>query len=305
MILVVGATGSLGGRITRDLLAKDKQVRILVRLDSPSEELAKMGRATSAQSLIDAGAQPVCGDLKDAASLGAAVNGVDTVISTASATKREAPDTIETVDLQGTLNLIHAAQTAGVRHFIYTSAHGSRPEHPAPLFQSKGKCEAALEASGMDWTVLQPDAFMEGWIDGVVGIPLKAQQPITLVGEANHKHSFVSEADVAAFAVACVDNPAAIKQRIPIGGPASYTWGEILTAVEACLGVKLPVNFVPLGGEIPLLSPGAGYLLNAMETYESFIDMGETAPKYGVDPTPLSVYVQRAFGAHDRAQEAD
>lgn len=305
MILVVGATGSLGGRITRDLLAQDKEVRILVRLDSASEELAKMGRATSAQSLIDAGAEPVYGDLKDAASLGAAVNGVDTVISTASASQREAPDTIEAVDLGGTLNLISAAKTAGVRHFIYTSAHGSAPEHPAPLFRSKARCEAVLEVSGMDWTVLQPGPLMEVWIGAVVGIPLQAQQPITLVGEANHKHSFVSQADVAAFAVACVENSAAIKQRIPIGGPASYTWGEILAAVEAALGVKLPVNFVSLGGEIPLLPPEAGGMLNAMETYESSIDMRETGPKYGVEPTPLSVYVQRAFGAQDRAEGAD
>jgi hypothetical protein len=73
--------------------------------------------------------------------------------------------------------------------------------------------------------------------------------------------------------------------------------------VEAALGVKLPVNFVPLGGDIPLLPPEAGDLLNAMETYESFIDMGETGPKYGLDPTPLSVYTQRAFGAQDGPAE--
>ena len=40
MILVVGATGSLGGRITRGLLAQGKQVRILDRQDPISAELA-------------------------------------------------------------------------------------------------------------------------------------------------------------------------------------------------------------------------------------------------------------------------
>ena len=88
MILVVGATGSLGGRITRGLLAQGKPVRILARHNSPSEELAKQGRANSAASLIEAGAQAVYGDLKDRASLDAAVAGVDTVITTATATQR-------------------------------------------------------------------------------------------------------------------------------------------------------------------------------------------------------------------------
>ncbi|HMQ29738.1 MAG TPA: NmrA family NAD(P)-binding protein [Chloroflexaceae bacterium] len=40
MILIAGATGTLGGRIARDLLAKGKEVRILVRKPSASAELA-------------------------------------------------------------------------------------------------------------------------------------------------------------------------------------------------------------------------------------------------------------------------
>ena len=83
MILVAGATGRLGGMIALQLLAKGKDVRVLVRHNSPSEALAAMGMATRAQTLIDAGAQPVYGDLKDRASLDAAVAGVDTVVTTA------------------------------------------------------------------------------------------------------------------------------------------------------------------------------------------------------------------------------
>ena len=72
MILVVGATGLLGGMITRQLLTQGKEVRILARENSPSEELAKQGLATPAQSLIDLGASPISGDLKEPASLAAA-----------------------------------------------------------------------------------------------------------------------------------------------------------------------------------------------------------------------------------------
>ena len=54
MILIVGATGILGGMITRRLLDEGKDVRILLRRNSPSEQLALQGMATSAQSLIEA-----------------------------------------------------------------------------------------------------------------------------------------------------------------------------------------------------------------------------------------------------------
>ena len=294
MILVVGATGTLGGRIARDLLVKGKDVRILVRDPSPSTEMAAVGMATSAESLIDTGAQPVKGDLTDRVSLDAACAGVDTVITTATTTKRE--QNLEGRDLNGTLNLIAAATQAGVRHFIYTSAYGSAIDHPAPLFQIKATCEKALEESGMSWTILLPNFFPEVWVGMVVGIPLQAGRPVTLVGQGNHRHSFISEADVAAFAVASVDNPLAHNARLEIGGP-SYSWTEVVTLIGDAMGQALPVDYVPPGSEVPLVPPMVGDMLAAYETYETFIDMGDLPARFGVELTPLPVVLQGMFGA--------
>ena len=293
MILVVGATGSLGGRITRGLLAQGKAVRILARNNPISAELAKQGRANTVQSLVDAGAQAVYGDLKDRASLDAAVAGIDTVITTATTTQRGGDDTLQAVDLQGMLDLIDAAKRAGVKRFIYTSAIGSVQGHPVPLFNIKGTCEAALERSGMEYTILQPAVFMDIWIGMVVGMPLMAQQPITLIGQGDHRHNFISEADVAAFAIATVGNPRAANQRILLGGPASYTWTEVVNAVSAAKGAQLPINYLPLGSEVPLLPPETGTLLNAMEAFETFVDMRETAPAYGIKLTTLDEFIPR------------
>jgi uncharacterized protein YbjT (DUF2867 family) len=295
MILVVGATGSLGGRITRGLLAQGRSVRILDRQNPISAELAKQGRANTAESLIEAGAEAVYADLKDRASLDTAVAGIDTVITTATATQRGGDDTVPAVDLQGTLNLIEAAKAAGVKHFIYTSIYGAAPGHPAPLFSIKGTCEAALEESGMAYTILWPDIFMEIWIGMIVGVPLMANQPITLIGRGDHHHNFVSEADVAAFAIAAVDNPRATNQRIGVGGPASYTWTGIVDAVGRSMGTQLPVQYLPAGSALPLLPPVVSELMNGMETFETFIDMTEAAPAYGVTLTTLDEYIQRTF----------
>jgi uncharacterized protein YbjT (DUF2867 family) len=295
MILVVGATGSLGGRITRGLLAQGKQVRILDRQDPISAELAAQGRANTAESLVEAGAEAVYADLKDRASLDTAVANVDTVITTATATQRGGDDTVPAVDLQGTLNLIEAAKAAGVKHFIYTSAYGAAPDHPSPLHSIKGTCEAALEKSGMEYTILGPDIFMEIWVGTIVGVPLMANQPISLIGQGDRHHNFVSEADVAAFAIAAVDNPRAANQRINTGGPASYTWTQIVEAVGRGLGTELPVQYLPPGSELPLLPPTIGELMSGMETQEVFIDMTETAPAYGVALTTLDEFIQRTF----------
>jgi uncharacterized protein YbjT (DUF2867 family) len=75
MILVVGATGQVGGAIAQKLLADGRSVRVLVRPNSPSEQLAAHGLATPSAALTGAGAEPVWGDLRNRASLDAAVRG--------------------------------------------------------------------------------------------------------------------------------------------------------------------------------------------------------------------------------------
>lgn len=295
MYLVVGATGSLGGRIARGLLAQGKAVRLLDRRNPISLELAQQGRANSAASLIAAGAQAVPGDLKDPASLEAALKGVDTAITTATAIQRGGDDTVPAVDLQGTLALIEAAKAAGVRRFIYTSISSAAPGHPSPLYHIKGVCETALQESGLEFTILAPSVFMEIWIGMIVGVPLMAQQPISLIGRGDHRQNFVSEADVAAFALAAADNPRAANQRISIGGPASYTWTEVVNAAGHAMGRQLPVQCLPLGSELPLLPPTVSELLNGMETFETFVDMTETAPAYGVRLTTLDEFIGRTF----------
>lgn len=77
--------------------------------------------------------------MTDRPSLDAACAGVDTVITTATATKRDFD--LERVDLNGTLNLTAAAAQARVRHFIYTSAYGCALGHPVLLFHIKAACE--------------------------------------------------------------------------------------------------------------------------------------------------------------------
>jgi uncharacterized protein YbjT (DUF2867 family) len=291
LILVAGATGIVGGMITRRLLEQGKEVRILVRHNSPSEQLAKEGRATSAEDLIEAGAEPVYGDLRDRASLDAALEGIETVITTANSVGRGGEDNPQSVDLEGNRNLIEAAREAGVEHFVFVSSLGADPDHPVPFMRGKGQSEASLRESGMDYTILAPTPYMEVWVAVVVGMPVSQGRPVTLVGEGRRRHSFISDRDVAAFAVAAVEDPAARNEYLAIGGPEPLSWRDVVETYERVLERSIPVEFVAMGEPMPLPDPMPS-ILAGMETYDSAIEMEEIASAFDVALTRLETFVR-------------
>jgi uncharacterized protein YbjT (DUF2867 family) len=293
MILIVGATGILGGLITRRLLSEGKDVRILVRHNSPAEMMAAQGMATSPRSLVEAGAVPVYGDMKDPASLALACEGIDTLITTANSAMRGGEDNVETVDRKGNQSLIEAAKLAGVKHFIFISFLGASPDNPVPLFQAKAEAEAAIKKNGLPYTIISPNFFMESWIGMVFGIPLQTHQPVTLVGEGKRLHSLISIGDVAAFATAAVGNPEALNKQLILGGPEPLSWIGIADSFGQVLGQKLELQFTAPGAPIPGLPDLVPPVLAAMETYDSPIPMVETAQAFGVEQISLKTFIHR------------
>ena len=143
MNLVIGASGLLGSAICRELAGRGDEVRALMRATSDPIETSK---------LKERGINLVNGDMKRRATLEAACQGVKTVISTATCTRSRQPDdSIQSVDLQGQLDLVQAARKAGVRQFVFISF----PEVPVrfPLQDAKRAVEQALIASGMTYSI--------------------------------------------------------------------------------------------------------------------------------------------------------
>jgi uncharacterized protein YbjT (DUF2867 family) len=297
MILVVGATGLLGGSITRQLLAQGHTVRILIRKNSPSEQMAQQGMATPAHSLIEAGAQAVYGDLKEPATLAAACAGVQTVITTANSAVRSGDDNPETVEKQGNRNLIDAAKAAGVGQFIFVSAQMADPDSPVPFLAGKGQAEQHLQASGLPYTIIAPNAFMDVWLFLLVGLPVLSGQPVTLVGSGERNHSFIAMADVAAFVLASVGNETAVNQKLVIGGPEPLSFRRATAVYEHVLGRTISVQSVPPGEPLPNLSPGAQAMAAAFDTYDSPIEMNGLAAQFGVTLTPLEAFIRQSAQA--------
>lgn len=281
MILVVGATGRLGGLITHALLGRGTPVRMLVRAGSTHD------------GLVAAGAEAVTGDLKDLDSVRAACHDVDAVVTTANAIGRAGEDDIESVDHRGNANLVDAAAAEGVRRFVFVSALGADPDHPMPLLRAKGRTERRLRSSGMAWTVIQPNLYMDTWIPAIVGGPALAGQPVTLVGDGHRRHSMIAMRDVAAYTVAALDHPEAVGRTLPIGGPEPVTWRDVVAEFGRELGRDLSVRTVAPGEPIPGLPDIVSDLAAALAGYDSPLDMTEAARTYGVVPTPLAEFVHQ------------
>ena len=234
MILVVGATGLLGGEICRLLAQRGNPVRALVRDTSSPDRVARLARA---------GAERVRGDLKDRASLDAACRGASAVISTASSTiSRQEGDSIESVDRQGQLSLVDAAAAAGVKHFVLISF--ASVEADFPLQSAKRAVEERLRKSGMVYTILQPTFFAEVWLTPALGFDSpngKAQ----IYGGGENKISWISIQDVAQFTVAALHNRHAKNAVVELGGPEPLSPLDVVRLAEQVTRKRFDVQHVP------------------------------------------------------------
>jgi uncharacterized protein YbjT (DUF2867 family) len=236
MNLVIGASGLLGSEICRILRESGKPVRALVRTTT---DTAKQERLRSL------GADLAFGDLKDPSTLAAAMKGVSTIISTASSTfSRQAGDSIETVDLQGQINLVDAAKTAGSGHFIFISFPPMAEDFA--LQRSKRAVEERLIQSGLAHTVLQPTFFTEVWLSPAVGFDA-ANAQAQIYGSGRNQVSWISYLDVAKFAAGCAENPGARNMTIQLGGPQALSPLGVVKIFEELSSRPFTLNHVPEG----------------------------------------------------------
>jgi uncharacterized protein YbjT (DUF2867 family) len=173
LILVTGATGQQGGATLLQLREKGFPVRALTRNpDSPG-----------ARALAGEGIEVVGGDLDDPESLGRAVDGVYGVYSVQTSIVISFEDEVR----QG-LNVLEAAQRAGVSHLVYSSVASADRNTGIPHFDSKGRIEEHIRQSGVPYTIIRPVFFMENWLRAKEGIdqgmlvqPLKPETRLSMI----------------------------------------------------------------------------------------------------------------------------
>lgn len=234
-VLVVGATGSLGLDVCRLALEVGHEVAGVFRGSSDPGRVA---------ALRELGVELRQADLRDEATIRAALAGIDAVVSTATVIHaRVEGETLDDVDRDGQLRLLRAAADAGVRHFVYVSFSGNIVRDAA-LTRAKRSVEDALRASGLTYTILRPTLFMEVWLSPALGFDFPNGRA-TVFGDGRQGISWIAREDVARFAVRALEREAARNATLELGGPEALSPLDVARIFEKEGGRPFEVQQVP------------------------------------------------------------
>lgn len=238
MELIVGGTGTLGSRVARILLERGDEVSIMTHHPEGG----------AAANLLALGAEVVPGDLRDVASVRAAVADVDTLVVSVQAlagpgaTRHNNPTT---VDDAGVRTLLEAAKAAGVRHVVYVSVAGASPDAEPEFVRIKYQTERTVRESGMSWSIVRPAAFMEVW-GPIIGGPVLSGGTPMVFGDGENPVNFVSADDVAKFVMLGVDRTVQ-GETLTVGGPEDLTLNEVVDLFAKCADAPRKARKIPVG----------------------------------------------------------
>jgi uncharacterized protein YbjT (DUF2867 family) len=257
-ILVTGATGFIGGRLTRHLLAEGHEVRALVRDPDKAERLRS------------AGAELRKGDLLDPASLRGAGEGVDVAYYLVHSMGRGGRGDFEARERESAYGFARMATREGVGRVVYLGGLGDQPG--SKHLRSRHETAKLLREHGPSLTY-----FRAGMVVGAESESYKtlrhlvARLPVMVAPRwLRTRTQAIAVDDVVDYLAAAATNEDAAGREIQIGAPDVLTYGEMLDAMADTLGVRRRLK-VPA----PLLSPALSALWIGLVTP---VDAGVARP---------------------------
>jgi NADH dehydrogenase len=257
VILLTGATGSVGSALLRRLVAEGRQVRCLVR--DPRRLGVERVRV-----------QIALGDLANPASFRNALRGVDTVVHLAAAIRDQDTASIEELNAVATQRLLRAAERGGVKRFVFFSALGASRQSAARFFRAKALAEDAVLRSPLDAVAIAPSIVYapgDPWITLLERLSLLPALPVSGEGQASYQPLWAD--DAAAVTMALLDGGGGAgdgERRLELAGPETLSYDDIVKVVLGSLGRRRRLLHVPL----PVVRAGLRALEAVMGTSSAF-----------------------------------
>src|SRR6266567_8472414 len=295
MILITGATGYIGRHLVARMVAQGEHPRCLVR------DTKRAGVILPA-----AGVELVQGDTTDPVSLGAAVRGVDTTVHAAFITadhKQSPGNHYQETNVQGTANLIKAAQSAGVKRIIEISGLGTRPDKPGSYMQGRYLAEKLLKESGLDWTIIQPSVlFGKGapFIKGLTDL-IRTAPVVPLIGGGKTMFQPIYVEDVVTVILKVLQDPERTSKKIyTVGGPGYYSFTDIINLLLKALGknrikVPAPLPLIGIGAaamQAVLSHPPLTTAAMALFSFDNTTDLNSVERDFGFIPMSFTTYLE-------------
>jgi uncharacterized protein YbjT (DUF2867 family) len=295
-VLVVGATGALGGRIARRLAAGGQAVAALVR--EPG--------SPRAQALAEQGIELRHADLGVPDQVRRAMAGAEAVVFTAtSADCKAGTGEVETADRRGLVAVVDTAEALGVRHLVYVSMSGGI-DVPNPLLAAKRDAEQHILRSTLPYTIVRPTFFIETWFLAKAGYDIDGGL-VKLYGDGTHPVGFIAVEDVAAAVCAALHHHEARFQIIELGGPEAIRPREAISMVEAAFGKKLEIQQILEADLLRAESYAEEPVLRSVLALRRALAHGDVPgtawlDRLGIAPTTLGAWLQNASSIRRSAE---
>ena len=234
MILLTGATGTVGSALLRRLTREREPVRCLVR------DPRRLGDHRVRVQLA-------MGDLVDPPSFRNALRGVHTVIHLAASIRDEPRASIEELNAMATLRLVRAAERAGARRFMFFSALGAEHHSRTRFFRAKALAEQAVETSGLETVVFSPSIVYtpgDPWLTLLERFSYLPAIPVSGSGDSLYQPIWAEDvADCVMAALAADGNG---HRRYELAGPQTLSYDEIVRVAMRPTGRRRRLLHVPL-----------------------------------------------------------
>jgi NADH dehydrogenase len=235
VLLLTGATGSIGSRLLPLLLESGEDVRCLVR------EPRRLGaRRVDVQIALGD-----LGEMSDPYLVRQALRGVDTVIHLAATIRDQPPRRIEELNGLATVRLLRAAERSGVERFHFFSALDAYAAQRTRFFRAKWLAEQAVASSRLRATVFAPSIVYDHsdpWITLLRRFSFLPVLPVSGDGRARFQPIWAE--DVARCVVAALAGEAAA--RYELAGPETLSYDQMSDLVSRIAGRPRPLVHVPL-----------------------------------------------------------
>ena len=219
-VLVLGGTGFVGRSVCERLVEAHAGAG-LVRVATRRLQHATRLRALPTVEVVQA-------NVHDDAELAGLLLGVDAVVNLVAILHGSADD-FGRAHVQLPQRIARACKAAGVRRLVHVSALGVGPQAPSNYLRSKTAGEAALQAAGLELTLLRPSVIF-GAEDKFLNVFAQLQKVAPLMPLAGSDARFqpVWVEDVASAVVHCLDHTATVGAVFEITGPTQYTLSQLV-----------------------------------------------------------------------------